>query len=477
MTKYKKVFLINPYPEGAQGIDLATVYPPLGLLYIASVLRENNIEVQLIDANVLKIGALRLIEKIISDRPDLVGISMNLLTAKSGIELSRRIKDVAGVDICIGGPFVSSNSENILNTSGADFIVVGEGERIMLDVCKGKPLSEIKGIVWKSADGREIVNSPAGLIENLDEIPMPAYDLLPSFKIYRSRARRLPMASIFTSRGCSHRCVFCNRNIFGEQFRAFSVERVIAEIDFLVSKYKIKQFDILDDYFCQDMKRAEQILDGVIEKKYKIAINLQNGIRVDKLTRLFVKKMRKAGVFKIGIGCESGDRNILREIQKDISLNKVKQAVRWFRQEGIIPHCFFIIGFPQDTRETIKNTINFAIEANPVNVTFCIFIPFPGTQMYAFLEARNLLMSDFKEGISTGFFGMKLYHKCLNLSHEEILEFRTEAYKRFYLRFTKICEIIFKIKSLSEARWYGDILKTSFGIFRDKIPFFGEKWN
>ncbi len=469
--KYKKILLVNPYPQGAQGIQKATVYPPLGLAYIASVLRNNNIQVKIVDANILKLNNEKVTGIVSSYKPDLVGISLNVVTAKRGVELSLWIKAATGMDVCIGGPFVSSDPIHALKISKADVVVIGEGEKTILEICRGVSLSKIKGIAWVNLEKKPIVNEPVDMIQNLDEIPFPAHDLLP-LNLYRSRMRKVPMASIFTSRGCPYRCTFCSRNVFGRKFRAFSANKVVEEIEMLISRYGVKQIDILDDCFTQDIKRAEEILDLIIKKKLNILINVQNGIRVENLTYAMVKKMKKAGFFKIAIGCESGNDKILKEIKKDSDLNKIKQAIKWFKKEKMIVFCFFMLGFPNDDKKTILDTINFSIEADPMSVNISTLIPFPGTEIYSQMKSDNLIDNEVANGTTSGYVGGRLYHKCRYLSQKEVIDLQSLAYRRFYLRWGKIAEVLSSIKSFSELRWYFYLFKeflvpfiTSFRVY------------
>jgi radical SAM superfamily enzyme YgiQ (UPF0313 family) len=466
---YNKVLLINPYNNLAGTNDLAALHPPLGLAYLASVLRSNNIRVKIIDASVLALSNKQVMKIVFAEKPELVGISINIATARSGIELSKYIKKTTSMNVCLGGPFASSNIEYILRSAGADITVVGEGENTLLEVCREKRLSKIKGIAWKSVDNDIIVNEAADLIQNLDDLPIPAYDLLPPLKLYRSRTRKKPMTSILTSRGCPYNCTHCNHNIFGSRFRAFSPERVIEEMEYLISKFGIGQFDIVDDTFTQDLSRAEKILDLIIKKKLNIVINLNNGIRADTITYPIVKKMKRAGVFRVSIGCESGNNKILREIKKNLDLEKVKQAVNWFRKERIISNCFFMLGFPCDTKRTIWDTINFAIEANPSNATFSVLIPFPGTEVYSFLKNNDLLDKDIINGVDSGYYGERMYHKCLNLTSNEIANLHSVAYKRFYLRFNKIVELLLNIRSFNELKYHFNLLKGAGDIIKRYI--------
>jgi radical SAM superfamily enzyme YgiQ (UPF0313 family) len=298
-------------------------------------------------------------EKLASFSPDIIGIQLNIVTAKAGMELCGILKKRFNVPIIYGGPFASSNYAKLLST-GADAVVIGEGEHTFTELCSGKDWRKIDGMYFRKSD-KVVMTKHRALIESLDELPLPAFHLLPDLSLYRSRSRKSPMAPIFTSRGCPFQCTYCNSNIFGKRFRARSPENVMKEIDILVAKYGVRQLDILDDNFTLDIERAEKILDMIIERDYGLAINMQNGLRADKLTPRLIMKMKKAGVYKVGIGIETGNRDVLLSIKKGLNLDSVGRSLRWFRQAGIVTIGFFMLGFPSDTPKTMKDTIDFAI--------------------------------------------------------------------------------------------------------------------
>jgi anaerobic magnesium-protoporphyrin IX monomethyl ester cyclase len=450
--KYERVLLVNPYPEAARGINEATIYPPIGLAYIASFLLSEGVTVGIVDANIMKMTTDDVLLEVGRFKPDLVGISVNIVTAKSGATLSKLIKARTGLPVCIGGPFASSMPEKALELSSADIACIGEGEYTMLEICKGKKLSLIDGIAYKK--GRLIVrNKPRSLIEDLDVLPYPAYDLLPPLRFYKSRARRTPVGAIITSRGCPYHCTYCNSSVFGKRFRARSAGNVIGEIDLLVKKHSIRQLDILDDNFTLDVKRADNILGMIIKNNYPILINLQNGIRADRLTKKLVVRMRKAGVFKVGIGIESGDERVQKWIKKSLDLKDVVKSIGWFRSQNIITVGFFILGFPFDDEESVNHTIDFALKANPSMANFSILLPFPGTEVYEYLKQKGMLKENLDLGIETGFFESRMYHTCHNLSEEKLAYYQKEAYRRFNLRIGKIIETLLNIRSMSELKW------------------------
>jgi anaerobic magnesium-protoporphyrin IX monomethyl ester cyclase len=448
-----KIVLINPFPKDSEGINEATIYPPIGLAYLASYLRREGFhDIEIIDANIRRIDNERLLEHLKRVNTDIVGIHMNVVLGGSGVELCRMIVHELPVRVFIGGPLVSSNPVEMLKLSRAEAAVIGEGEIRFAEICKGADPASIPGIAfWQGEE--VVVNPPAPLIANLDDLPFPAYDLLPPFSIYKGRARKKPVGVILTSRGCPFQCTYCNSSVFGKKFRGRSPENVLQEVDLLVHEFGIRQLDVLDDNFTLDIPRTEAILDGIIARKYKLLINLQNGVRADRINERIIHKMKLAGVFKAGVGVESGDKRILTSIKKKLSLAMAKEVIRMFRKEGILTSGFFMIGFPEDTRESIEKTIDFAIEADPTVANFALLLPFPGTEMYRELKASGKLKDPDKLFYDTGFLSSTIHFTSSNLTEQELKQYESLAYKRFNFRFKKMVEVLFSIRSFGELVW------------------------
>jgi radical SAM superfamily enzyme YgiQ (UPF0313 family) len=448
-----QIVLINPFPEQSKGINEATVYPPLGLSYLAAYARKHGFsDIRIIDANILRIPNKKLIGILKKLSPKIVGIQLNVILASAGIELAKIINAELKCRVVIGGPSVSANPREMLQLSSAEIAVIGEGEETFLEIIQGRQLAEIKGVAFFRGE-KFVINTLRPLIDPIDNIPFPAFDLLPPLSLYKSRARKKPVGVIITSRGCPYKCTYCNSSIFGKTFRARSEENVISEIDLLVRRYGVKQIDVLDDNFTLDMDRAEGILDRLIQKDYRVFLNLQTGVRADRISDNIVKKMKRAGVIKAGVGIESGDPEILRSVKKGLDLKKAEHAITWLRREGIITIGFFMIGFPEDTKSSIKKTIDFAIKANPHIANFSLLIPFPGTPMYMRLRESGNLKNSEKLFYETGFYDRKIYHKCQHLSEEDIFILQKEAYIRFNFRLAKMIDLFRTIKSFSELKW------------------------
>lgn len=458
----KRILLVNPYPYYASGIGDVTMYPPLGLAYIAAVLERAGHECRIIDANVLAIGTKDTAKEIHSFGPDILGISANVATARAALEL---VAETEGpfLKVC-GGPYPTSMPAKFL--SEFDVVVRGEGEMAFLDIASGVPLRMIDGISYSR--GKKIINNrQRALMENLDALPMPAYHLLPPLSRYRAISRKKPVAPIMTSRGCPYQCIYCTKNMFGPRFRARSPENVIDEVRYLVNELGARQIDVLDDNFTFDMRRASLILDGIIKEKLDIAINCQVGVRADRMTPGLVGLMRRAGVFKAGIGVESGDPCVLKRIGKHLELSKVVKAVGLLRQNGIIVQTFFMLGLPYDTEESMRKTIDFAKRLDPHIASFSVTTPFPGTPLHEIVSKEGRFLCDLDHGITHGFFsGEPSYEIRGSVKPEVVRKFYALAYKEFYGRPSKMLDLLSTARSLDELGWIKDsamsILKAIF---------------
>jgi radical SAM superfamily enzyme YgiQ (UPF0313 family) len=466
-----RVILINPYYREARGTtSMGIITPPLGLAYMASVLLKNSHKVQIIDANLLDIRSERITDNFLF-RPDIVGISNSITSYKEAVRCAEKIKPAyPDASVLFGGPHSSALAQTVLERNASvDAVVVGEGENTLKEIAdsagKRNIFEGIKGIAYRDRE-RIVHNEPRPLIDNIDDIPLPAYHLLPHLTKYRSRSRAWPVGYIITSRGCPSRCTFCCRN-FGTSWRPHSAGRVIGEIRHLIKEYKIRQIDILDDNFTFDIKRAAEILDLLTQEGLGIKVNLQNGVRVDRINEELLLKMKKAGVFKIAFGIESGDPGILKKIKKGVDLDKAVLLVKTARSLGMVTHGYFIIGLPGDTKETIERTIDFSLRMNPHYASFSICTPLPGTEIFDEIKRKGALLEDVEDGIDAGLFSLKVFFRPDNLTPQEVSYLCEKTWKKFYMRPSKILDVLSTTKSLGEFRWLAriaiDILRTESG--------------
>ena len=450
---YKKALFIRPFPYFAKEVNEATNYPPLGLAYMASFLESKGIVCKIIDADLLRLSNEEVIAQAKEFDPYLICITSNIAYSRETNALSKLIKKELGKFVVIGGPFATSRVKETLEESESDCIARGEGEFVLWSIIENNlNIENLRGVSYLK--NGELINKPReSLIKNLDKLPFPAYHLLPRLELYESRSRASPVAPILTSRGCPYQCIYCNKSVFGSEFRKRSPENIAQEIEFLVNKYGVKQIDILDDNFTLDLERAEKVLDMIIEMGIKIYITFPNGVRADRLTKEIVHKMKLAGVYKAGIGIETGDPEIMKVIKKNLDLDKVAQAIKWFREEKITVFGFFMMGLPGETPETMQRTIDFAKKANPHIANFAITIPMPDTELFEMIKKQGKFVRD-PGSINKGYYTVdEGYYELGDLKSKDILRYQRKAYMSFYFRPTKILEFLFLIRSARELKW------------------------
>ncbi|MEM5781613.1 MAG: radical SAM protein, partial [Candidatus Aenigmatarchaeota archaeon] len=277
-----------------------------------------------------------------------------------------------------------------------------------------------------------------------------------------------PWSPILTSRGCMFNCYFCNKRTFGYGFRALTPENVIKEIETLIEKYKVKEIDFYDDSWNQDLKRAERILDMIIERGWDVHLRCSNGIRVDKITKKFIQKFKKAGGDWISLGIESGNQKILNTIPKMITLNQVRKSVKIIKESGIIVSGFFMLGLLGDTEKTMQDTINFAKELNLDIAQFTIATPYPGTRMYDMVKEKGkLLISDWDTFHHTS--GKMLYEYPGTAKPEIVEKMYKKAHKEYYLRPIYIFKQLLKIKTKEHLKFmfrgFKTVIRIQKGIY------------
>lgn len=448
---------INPRPQ-ASGINEATREAPLGILYIASYLESKGFSCGIIDANALSLGQADVVKKATEASPLLIGISTNAFTYQAASNYAREIKkNNPKVIIILGGPQPTAIPDLCLEHSDVDAVVCSEGEEVVYGIMRNlrdfpRSFKDILGIVYRD-DGRIVWNPAAGRIIDLDKLPFPAYHLLPPLKYYHSRARKWPFMGIITSRGCPYQCSFCSKDVFGDKVTFRSPENIVSEIELLVKYRGIRQIDILDDNFTLDRNRCEKICGLLIKRALKVSISLQSGVRVDNMDSQLLYLLKKAGVFKIAFGIESGDEDVLKGIGKNINLKTALEAAQQARQMGMIVIGFFMIGLPYDTPKTLQKTIDFAKKMDPHIANFMITIPFYKTPLYKLVEEKGKFLNDTKSGISSGFYGAKAFFEFNDLKRDVIEYFYKKAYRDFYFRISKTIDIIGTLRSWQEWRW------------------------
>jgi len=425
-----KICLISPPYNSAVKSVVGVSPPPLGLAYIASVLRQDH-EVKIIDSNILNYTIGDVERELRSFNPDVVGITSvtpSIYEAYKVAETAKKVRE--DCTVVLGGPHATFMPRQTMEECKyIDIIVRGEGEEttreLIENIEKGAPLNEVKGITFRKKN--EIIDTePRPFIKNIDEIPFPSRDLLP-MHLYKFNG--VKYTTMLTSRGCPFKCSFCSSSrLFGGYWRGRSPENVLEEIKIIYEEYGIRNIEFVDDTFTLNQERAEKICDEIIKQGWDISWGASS--RVDTLSKKLVEKMKKAGCWIIFLGIESGSQKILDAIGKRITLEQVKKAVKILKDAGIQVLGSFIIGFLQDTKETIKETIKFAKNLNLNYAEFSILTPYPGTPIFDYAKKHGMLLTE----NWSKYTGVEPIVKIEGATEKEIKTLFQKAYITFYLR-------------------------------------------
>jgi anaerobic magnesium-protoporphyrin IX monomethyl ester cyclase len=455
---------ITPLPGGT-GINEATVEPPLSLAYLASMLEKHGFACAIIDANALGMSFERTVKAIPEDAR-LIGFYLNSYGYNAVRDLAAWCrKERPNATVVIGGPTPSAVPAQVIEDIPCHGVVCGEGEyavlRIMQNISAGRPAfdAETPGAAYRATESGAVRQNPVRRVEDLDELPFPAYHLLPPMAAYRSRCRKSPVAAIVTSRGCPHECSFCSKDVFERKVTFRSAANVLAEIDELHQRWGARQIDVLDDNFAQKRSRLDEILDGLIERDYGLALNLQSGVRTEILDPPLLAKMRRAGFYKLAFGIESADPEVLRLCRKRLDLARAEEAIRAAKKAGFLVYGFFVIGLPGETDEGFRRTLDFAKRMDFYVANFCMAVPFVGTELYDMIKARGRFLIDTSRNIDAGFYAGRPFYELDGLTGDDALRRYRTAYREFYTLRRKL-RMIAGIRSWQELRWSVNAAKT-----------------
>jgi radical SAM superfamily enzyme YgiQ (UPF0313 family) len=412
--------------------------PPLGLLWIASVLRECGHDCHLYDHGIVWNDFRRLREVIRSFKPQAIGISALAFEAEAAHAMAKVCKEEArDTPVVIGGPYPTSFPSRCLSDRNIDFVVLGEGEETAKElfgalVRGGDPYS-VAGIAYRK-NGEVVLAKPRPPIANLDDLPLPAWDLL-NFSFYEKHRSMSTMgirryAAISTSRGCPFKCIYCH-NTHGKRFRPRSPEHVLKELIFLKNRYGVREFEIVDDIFNFNDARFQDILEGVIDSRLDASLHFPNGIRTDWLDERRIKLMKKAGTVSVAMILESATPRIQKLMKKGLNIEKVRENMEIGVKEGLFVCGGFMVGFPTETYEEAKATVDFAVQSSIHQAYFFLVTPFEGTPLFemtkAIIAKRRLL--------DQPLFELDFFRGNYNLSamsDEQLFTLHREAYRRFY---------------------------------------------
>jgi radical SAM superfamily enzyme YgiQ (UPF0313 family) len=456
-----KITLINPPLNQNTVRRLAPIVKnlfynsaPLGLCYLAAVLKENNHEVKIIDSAVEGLSIEKAIRRITKFSPHIIGITTFTASARPSYELARELKKrFPGIKIIVGGPHITSNPGDLLNHPEIDIAVIGEGEVTFRELAgaieKGTDISRVKGLAY-NINGKVFLTAPREFIADLDILPFPARDLVP-IHLYRpqpSDQRRLPKLSMISSRGCPYACIFCDKNVFKNVYRSFTPRYIVNEMSHLVKDLKAKDIAFLDSTFNLTKNRVYEIIKEI--KKSNLDVTWTCTLRADAIDEQLLKEMKDAGCWRVRFGIESGNDEVLSFINKRITRHQVLRAVNWAYELDLEPKAFFMISHLVDTRQTIEETINFACSLPLKDITVQVNTPLRNTPQYPLIEDYGKIIT--RDPSDYTFFQPVFIPNTL--TYEDLRYYYARFYLKFYLRPKIWYRHIRKIRSFSDITKY-----------------------
>lgn len=420
-TVIKNVLLISPPVHTfVNNLDINPL-PPMGMGYLAAVLREYGFKIKIVDSlgsgwhirnqigqGIIKIGLTSklIVREIESFRPDVVGIS-NLFSKQfnNALDLAKLIKSIDHkIPIIIGGAHPTADPDNVMAHTVFDYLVEGEGEIPLL-----KLLQYINGKVNESEleavyirNGSNIRYYPRKTWLDFEKITHPAFDLM-NLDLYfglnasHGKRRHDRFMPIITSRGCPAKCIFCSAHkVGGYKFRKRNVDSIIEEMKFLRKHYGIKELMFEDDNVTLDVKRAYNLFSRMIEERLDFEWDTPNGVAAFALDNKVISLMQQSGCYHVNLAIESGNQEHLsNNIKKPLKLSNVPALVECCRELNISVNAFLVFGVPGETVETIWDSVKFVASMSIYKPYISIATPYPGTELFVICKEKGYLKEDF----------------------------------------------------------------------------------
>lgn len=413
MTKVGLIYPPSPFLINQKA------FPPLGILYLSAYLRREGVNVEVIDLT----NKENCLEEVLQNLNfSVVGLS----STTPQYPLVKKIKDIIkrnnpSTVIVIGGAHASSNIQRCIDDA-FDVVVVGEGERALLDIIhKHERHEEIQ----------KVIRFP--YIENLDSVPFPARDMI-KLHDYGYEVDGGKATTIITSRGCPYECAFCSKDVWSRGVRFHGIEYVVEEIRLLSEKYGFRHLLFLDDLFTMNKKR----LLAICERIKNLGLKWRCYVRANNMTKEMLTVMKEAGCVEVGVGVESGSQKILDVVDKGTKVEDNTRLVLDCKEVGIAVNVFLMIGLPGETYETVEETRMWMEKVRPDKFGFNIFAPYSGTPIYNNINQYDLTllpMSDEKSWVKGKDGEHQAYVETNELKAEEILR----LFKELFQYYTQLC--------------------------------------
>lgn len=451
-----------------------TYWQPTGLMYIAAVLKRAGHQVRMID------GAFHseewILQQAVEYQPKFIGIYSNVPMWANAYHLLEKLAPVLPEAILVtGGPTAIGLKEKIFeDTEALHMACIGEGDYIVPQLVEalenGEDITQIKGWIIRNKDGSLTNTGIPPLVGKLDTLPYPSRELLEDFDRYipaPSTYKYLPITTMISSRGCYNRCIFCFHVNEKRRIRYRSAENLIDEVEFVMKEYHVKEIRFFDDNFCGNYKRVEKFCD--LLSKRKLNLTWYCNARVDSVDAPLLKKMKQAGCWCVLYGVESGVQKNLDTLKKNVTIEQIRNAVKWAKEAELKVYTPFIFGIPGETFEEGLQTIKFAIELDAHYVNFHTLAPFPGSPLYDNLEEYGRIVGNYSD-----YNFEKAAFIPFSMTREEIQKLRKMAFRKFYARPVYILRRVLEARTRHDIRTLITGAKSLFHLLFNKNAFQSE---
>jgi len=472
--KNKKFMFINPpYERIAPGYEfvkhITNNSPSLGLLHLAAEVRQSGYLPSIVESDIFNLSIDDIVAQVKQEQPQFVGITLFTVGVWGAATIAEKIKaTLPDTVIIVGGPHMSSMGyETMQRFPQFDYAVLGEGEKVLMELLlaleHGSQLKDVPEILYR--DKAMIQRTVAKAInKNLDDLPFPAWDLLPKFpNAYKPAIYdypRGPVATIAASRGCPFHCKFCDTSTFGAKVRHYSPKAVYQMMKHLHDSYGVKHIMFVDDLFLASKVRTAELCHLLLDNNLKMTWSCT--ARVDTVKPDILSLMKKAGCWEISFGLETGSNDLLIKMDKVASVDKSEQAINWTANAGIRTKGLFMLGFPGEDENTIQQTKDFVRRIPMTIMNLTKFTPYPGSPIYRDLYGTNI-RDDHWEKMN----GMNFVWAPEGISVEELDRHYQEILISFYRRF-KTGNYYIKL-TLRYPTHFRRLLRFGLGFFSAKI--------
>ena len=435
---------------------------PIWTAYTLALLREHGLTPLFLDCMVENLNIEQTILEAREMAPDMIVIETSTPSIEIDLDTTKQLKEALGVPTVLIDCHVSYFHQELIKEPYVDFIVRGEFDMSVTHLAEAVrdkgDLHEVSGITWKTPDGEVVVNPDRPLIKDLDSLPYPARDLVIQSKYRQELCHYKPYFQLFTGRGCPFNCIFClwPRALFRNKVRLRKVSKVIDEIVYLQKEYGAREIFMYDDTLNISIQRVMKICHELLERNVNIHWLCQ--LRADKCSLDMFQLMKKSGCRLVVIGVESGSQELLdHSIDKRITLDQARNAVKWAKEVNITAHLTFVLGVPGETRETIRQTYEFIQEVQPDAFQVSVATPYPGTRYYELIKEQPHNWKDFDGNCGAAF--------CEGLTKEDLNQAIHRMYLDYYFTPAKIAKKILGMRSWDDVVANWELVKSFLGRY------------